>query len=145
MEVEDYRGEVRANIVRGPGRFLMKRVALVVLLLVGVLIFGVVSATADTENVSMVVQNDFKCRWQSGSLHASGRAKYVETSNGKWTLSCHGTISRGDMFGPARQLKSTDRAPRGICSTPFGTTNNWHMVFSPSGKSSFVCHGDLPH
>lgn len=121
----------------------MNRVGLLTILLGVVLVFGTVSAAAGSENAAIVVREDYKCKWYSGSLHAFGRAKYVETSNGKWTLSCHGTISRGDLYGPARQVKSTDRNPIGECKTPLGITSNWHMTFSPSGKSSFVCRGDL--
>jgi hypothetical protein len=121
----------------------MNRVGLLTILLGVVLVFGTVSAAAGSENAAIVVREDYGCRWWTDSSRAFGSMKYVRTSNGKWTLSCHGTISRGMPIDSAVQLRSTDRNPKGECKTPYGITNNWHMTFSPSGKSSFVCHGEV--
>jgi hypothetical protein len=121
----------------------MNRVGLLTILLGVMLVFGTVSAAAGSENGAIVVKEDIGCKWWSYPLRAFGSMQYVRTSNGKWTLSCHGTISKGLPIDSAVQLRSTDRNPKGLCETPLGDTNNWHMTFSPSGKSSFVCHGEV--
>ena len=122
---------------------MMKRTFLALLVLVTVLILGVTFAAADSDNAALVVSLDEGCNWFFGSLDAEGSVHYVETSNGKWTLSCHGDIVAGLPLDQAVVASSTADDPIGSCFTPFGSTFDWQASFSPSGESSFTCHGDL--
>jgi hypothetical protein len=107
------------------------------------LILGVISVTADSANAALVVKQNGGCNWWYGQLKGNGSVKYVETKNGKWTLSCQGSAGWEEPIHRAVQVKSTSAKSIGTCFTEFGTTSDWHMTFTPSGKSSFVCHGDL--
>ena len=76
-------------------------------------------------------------------LAGEGSVHYVETQNGKWKLSCHGDIVKGLPIDKAVIAQSTVDNPIGECFTPFGSTFDWHVTYSPSGMSSFGCQGDL--
>jgi hypothetical protein len=127
-------------------RMLMSMIGLVLgVLMVAPLAF----AAAKSEHAALVVKLDEDCQWYTGDtaedsdIVAEGSVHYVETQNEKWKLSCHGDIVKGLPIDKAVILHSTAGDPQGECSTPFGSTFNWHITFSPSGTSSFSCHGDL--
>lgn len=122
----------------------MKRKIVFALFVAGIaLLFGIAFAGAESDNAALVVRLDEDCAWFDGDLVAEGSVHYAEAQNGQWTLSCKGEIIDGLPISRAVTVKSTDDAPVGDCFTPFGVTYNWHVTYTPSGKSSFVCHGDL--
>lgn len=122
---------------------MVRRVLLVVLMIVPFSVFGTLSAFADSDMAARVVRLDEGCRWNAGPLQAEGSVHVVETQNGTWKISCVGDIVEGPSLDRAVQFRSTPDAPLGECTTPFGSTTKWHMLYAPSGESSFVCSGDL--
>lgn len=120
----------------------MKRVFFYSLVFTIVFIFGVIPAAADSDNAARPVKYDTGCWWFYGSLEAEGGQHYLETKNGRWKLSCHGVIVEELSIHRAVHIKSTAYEPIGECSTPSGETFDWHATFTPSGQSSFICHGD---
>jgi hypothetical protein len=124
----------------------MKKALVLLAVAAALMILTAVTVTADSANAAMVVKNDGGCSWYYGDLNASGRIQYVETKDGKWTLSCKGEATSGGSIMKALHVKSTSAAPEGFCwvnFTEYGDTTDWELIFTPSGKSSFVCHGDL--
>jgi len=122
----------------------MRKRLLTLLVLAAVLLFSATLVSADSDNSALVVRLDGnECEWFFGSLAAEGGLQYVETQNGKWTLSCHGDIVAGLPIDQAVTVMSTADDPAGVCFTPFGSTYDWQMTFSPDGTSSFTCQGDL--
>lgn len=120
----------------------MKRALVLFLILAVVLLLGVTVAAADSENSALVIKLDQGCVWFYDGLLAKGSAVFVGTQNGNWKLTCTGKLFRG-LTSPDRavQTRSTSDDSLGVCITPFGTTANWHVTFSPSGKSSMMCRG----
>jgi len=108
-----------------------------------VLVAGVSAAAADSDNAAIIITLDEGCVWYAGASVAGGSVHYVEVKNGKWNLTCIGNIVDGPLPEEAVVVQSTADDPLGACYTPFGETYDWHEVFSPSGQSSVVCHGDL--
>jgi hypothetical protein len=122
----------------------MKRALLFCLMITTVWAVGAPLAGADSDNnAALVVKYGEGCRWYFGDLAAEGSVHQVVTQNGRWKLSCIGQIVDGLPLDHAVQVKSTFDDPRRECGTPFGDTLKWHATFAPSGKSSFVCQGDL--
>lgn len=118
--------------------------ALLVLLLVAVaLVAGVAVAAADSDNAAIIITLDEGCEWYEGELVAGGSVHYVEVKNGKWNLACIGNVIEGPLPEEAIVNHSTADDPLGRCYTPFGETYDWQEVYTPSGQSSLVCHGDL--
>jgi len=118
-------------------------------LVLSLLVSAAIAMAAGSENAAFVVKLDKGCTWWSGdtaedsALVAKGSVRYVQVRNGGWTLSCIGDIVIGLPLGRAVILNSTADDPEGTCSTPFGFTFDWQIIFSPSGTSSINCHGDL--
>lgn len=121
----------------------MKKVVFSILVLAAVLILSVTFAAADSDNAALVVKLDEGCEWFFDGLAAEGGLLYSEAQNGQWTLSCQGQIVSGLPLDQAVTIHSTEDDPAGLCFTPFGDTFDWQATFSPSGESSFTCHGDL--
>jgi len=96
------------------------------------------------ESGALVISLDDECRWSFGDFVARGDLHYTESPNGTWTLVCQGDILSGLPDSTVR-FKSTSDDPVGVCRTPFDTTLDWQAIYSPSGKSSFVCQGELPY
>lgn len=120
----------------------MRRAFFYSLLFSLVFIFGVIPAAADSDNATRPVKYDTGCWWFYRSLEAEGGQHYLETKNGRWKLSCHGFIVEEFSIRRAVHVKSTADEPIGECTTPSGSTTNWQATFTPSGRSSFICHGD---
>ena len=125
----------------------MKSALLAFLVSTTILILGVTTAAADSNSAALIVTLDEGCSWyfesNSSIVAAEGSVHYVQTQNGRWKLSCIGDIVDGLPLDKAIVINSTADNPIAFCNTPFGSTNDVHMTFSPSGKSNFVCHGDL--
>lgn len=123
----------------------MKKVVLVFVLAAAVLVVGVTMAAADGDNAAIIITLDEGCEWYEGALVAGGSVHYVEVKNGKWKLTCIGNIVEGPLPEEAVVNHSTAGDPLGTCYTPFGETHDFQEIYTPSGESSLVCHGDLSH
>jgi hypothetical protein len=105
---------------------------------------------AEFNRAAIVVRFDGGCSWQSISstgegVLAVGSTQGVLTSTGSWKLSCAGEIVYQTFpLTEAIVLHSTDEAPLGTCFADTMITQNFMMVFSPSGESHFTCWGQLP-
>ena len=119
----------------------MKKYLLIVVVVIASLVLSVSAASADSDNAAIVVKSDGGCFWFAGPFSATGRLAYVQTQNGHWKLSCHADSYIGPSLSEAFVLKSSPRAPLGLCSAPAGVTDKFHIVFTPSGKTHFVCQG----
>ncbi len=108
-----------------------------------VLLLAVSTAFADSDNAAIVIHLDEGCRWFAGPLEAAGSVHYVQTQNGQWNLTCVGEQVAGPSLKKAVVEKSTDANPLGTCYTPFGSTEDFQAVFTPSGQWKVTCHGDL--
>jgi hypothetical protein len=106
--------------------------------------------SAELNHAAIVVRFDGGCSWQSFSstgegVLAEGSTQGVLTSTGSWKLSCAGEIVYNTFpLTEAIILHSTDEAPLGTCFADTMITQNFIMVFSPSGESHFTCWGQLP-
>lgn len=120
----------------------MKRAFFYSLVFTLIFIFGALPAAADSDNAARPVKYDSGCWWFYDSLEAEGGQHYLETKNGRWKLSCHGVIVEELSIHRAVHVRSTADEPVGECTTPSGVTADWHATFTPSGRSSFICHGD---
>jgi hypothetical protein len=121
----------------------MKRILLLLQILAMVLILSVTFAAAKNENAALVIKipnpvlpEDF-CVWDYNiqGLVGEGSVHYVETQNGKWKLSCHGEVVEGLPIKKAVIAHSTADNPIGECFTPFGSTFDWHLTYSPSAST----------
>jgi hypothetical protein len=122
----------------------MKKALLVFLVLALVLVVGVAIAAADSDNAALVISLDEGCEWWTDTMEAAGSVHYAEAMNGKWKLTCIGEIVDGPLPEQTFIRRSTAENPLDeICYTPFGETYDWREVYTPSGESSLVCHGDL--
>lgn len=122
----------------------MKKALLVLLLVAAVLVTGVAVAAADSDDAALIITLDEGCIWGTDILLAEGSVHYVEVKHGQWKLTCIGQIVDGPLPEQAVFNRSTEENPlEGFCQTPFGTTRNWQELYTPSGESTFVCHGDL--
>jgi hypothetical protein len=121
----------------------MKKRMISILVSLVFLVLGVSSVAADSDNAALVIKLDEGCSWSIWGLTAEGGARYIQTKNGRWTLSCKGDMVVGLPLDSAVQIRSTATAPLGFCVTPYGVTFDWHTTFSPSGESKFICRGDL--
>lgn len=120
----------------------MRRLGVIIL---AAITFGAVAVTpahADSENAAFIISLDEGCFNDLDELSAEGSVHYVETSNGKWKLTCQGTFTGGPV-SRALVLRSTADNPIEGCFTPFGVTFTWTQVFSPSGNWKISCQGDL--
>jgi hypothetical protein len=104
---------------------------------------GDLTPTDPGGNGALIINLDEDCEWSFGGLVAKGGLHYVETPDGKWTLACQGDIVAGLPIDQAVRFKSTPDDPVGVCFTPFDTTLDWQATYSPSGKSTFICQGEL--
>ena len=100
-------------------------------------------AVAESDNAAVVIKIDEDvCFGGVDGLSSEGTVHYVETSNGKWKLTCQGTYSGGSISS-ALVNRSTDENPLDGCFTPFGVSFTWTEVYSPSGHWKISCQGDL--
>lgn len=102
-----------------------------------------VPAAADSPMSAVVVRIDGVCRASFDGLVAVGDVRDVLTSNGKWKLSCAGDIVEGTAPSTALVVRSTEDDPVATCNTPYAVTHTSVTVFTPSGKWSMACHGDI--
>lgn len=93
---------------------------------------------------AFIIQLDEGCSWGSvddAGFLATGSVQFVMNDGLQWMVSCHGEIIDGENPERAVVIRSTDDDPVGLCYTPFDTTENWHLVATPSGQSKFSCWG----
>jgi hypothetical protein len=121
------------------------RKALVALPALVVLLLIVVSgATADSDKAALVIKLDPPiCHLGASGLDAYGSVHNVFTSNGKWKLTCQADTYTGPTITKALVVRSRPDAPLDECWTPLGITYDWQVVFTPSGRSTLMCKGDL--
>jgi hypothetical protein len=132
-------------------RFLTKLATLFTVLILTLSSAPAARAAPDAEfnRAAIVVRFDGGCSWQTISetgegVLAEGSTQGVLTSTGSWKLSCAGEIVYNTFpLTEAIILHSTDEAPLGTCFADTMTTQNFIMVFSPSGESHFTCWGQL--
>ena len=98
------------------------------------------------------ILGDNACWWQAGSstsfYRAEGRLQGVLTPNGTWKLTCIGEVVEADP--PLTEALTISCSPGeegcGLCTVSppgyFLQTQEFRMVFTPSGESQFTCWGD---
>ena len=102
------------------------------------------SVVADSDNAAVSVWFDDGCWWTTADNLSVGNAHIVAVNNGIWTMSCSGEVVDGEIPDSATVLRSTSDNPLGGCSVGgLGSTQDWHLVVTPSGKSKFTCHGEV--
>ena len=92
---------------------------------------------------AIVILLDEGCWWGDESLVATGNVRFALNDGDIWVLSCHGDLVEGEPPTRALVARSTEDDPIGLCSTSFGSTANWHVNLTPSGKSKFTCWGTV--
>jgi len=132
-------------------KFLVRFVSVMIML---ILTFSNVQPTsaapsAEFNRAAIVVRFDGGCSWQTISstgegILAEGSTQGVLTSTDSWKLSCAGEIVYSTFpLTEGIVLHSTDKAPLGTCFADTMITQNFIMVFSPSGASHFTCWGEV--
>ena len=125
------------------------KVMIIFILILGSVQPALAASSAEFNQAAIVVRFDGGCSWQTISetgegVLAEGSTQGVLTSTGSWKLSCAGEIVYNTFpLTEAIVLHSTDEAPLGICFADTMTTQNFIMVFSPSGESHFTCWGQV--
>jgi len=125
------------------------KVMIILILLFGSVQPALAAPSAEFNRAAITVRHDGGCSWQTISstgegVLAEGSTQGVLTSTGSWKLSCAGEIVYSTFpLTEAIVLHSTDAAPLGTCFADTMITQNFIMVFSPSGESHFTCWGQV--
>ena len=102
----------------------------------------VISATASAAPAIVVKIDDEICRMTTPTTVSLGTIHFVLNDSYQWVLSCHGDLVEGEYPRKALVYRASDDNPViGPCGTPFGMTNNMHVVVTPSGKTKATCWG----
>ncbi len=70
----------------------------------------------------------------------------VLTDNGNSKITCNGTLTSGTLPGDAglpNRAVIFSGPDDGSCSTGFGSTNDWHLVVTKSGRVALTCHVNI--
>lgn len=112
------------------------------LVVVLTLVVSVSALASDHDHGAFVLKIDEAvCGIFTPTTFSLGTIHFVLNDSYQWVLSCHGDLVDGDNPRKAIVRRSSDDDPVDTCNTPFGATNNMHVVVTPSGKSKMTCWG----
>lgn len=118
----------------------MKRIALpglvFVLTLAAFLVSGQETAKAD----AAVVVKDIGCGLLDGdgNFVFTSESHAVSTDSGNSKITCKADVAPSTTAQGAVKWNFANTGL--LCSTSFGSTQDWQEVVTPSGKASLVCH-----
>jgi hypothetical protein len=103
------------------------------------------TAVADSDKAAFTIWIDNACYWfmgEEGEIVSMADLHAILLNNGMWKVNCHGEVIAGTFPDKAMVLHSSTKKPTGLCCVEtIGCTENVHVTVSPSGESTFICHG----
>lgn len=133
---------IYSQIGKGGNNNMIKNIALfsALFVLAGVAaMIGVKQVQAASANAAIVV-NDIGCSMLDGNGNPVlvTESHVVSTSSGNSMITCKGDVA--PSTSAKRAVHYDYSTTPTLCSTTFGMTDDWHLVVTPSGKATLVCH-----